>query len=78
MDSHILKWGNSLALRIPSVLTKELGMKEGTPIEINIKDNQVIITKKELYSLQAFIEQMTEENMNHENFDDTLVGKEEW
>ncbi len=78
MEGHILKWGNSLALRIPALFTKELGISEGTPVEINIKDNQVIITKKEAYSLKAFIAQMTEENMDHEIFDDPLIGKEEW
>ena len=78
MEGHILKWGNSLALRIPALLTKELGIKEGSSVEISIKDNQVVITKKEPYSLQVFLKQMTEENMNHELFDDTLIGKEEW
>lgn len=78
MEGHVLKWGNSLALRLPAVYAKEIGITEGTPVEIIIKDNQVIITKKEAYSLKSFLEQMTEENMNQESFDDALRGQEEW
>jgi antitoxin MazE len=30
------KWGNSLAIRLPSALVKELGLSEGDEIEISI------------------------------------------
>jgi antitoxin MazE len=30
------KWGNSLAVRLPSALVKELGLSEGDEIEISI------------------------------------------
>lgn len=32
----IAKWGNSLAVRIPSTLAKKLNLKEGTSVEIDI------------------------------------------
>lgn len=31
---HIAKWGNSLAVRLPADLVRELGLKEGDQIDL--------------------------------------------
>ncbi len=33
---QVAKWGNSLAVRLPSAVVKALGLKEGDEIEIRI------------------------------------------
>jgi antitoxin MazE len=33
---QVAKWGNSLAVRLPSAVVKTLGLKEGDEIEISI------------------------------------------
>ena len=33
---QVSKWGNSLAVRLPAVVVKALGLKEGDEIEISI------------------------------------------
>lgn len=33
---QVAKWGNSLAVRLPSAVVKMLGLKEGDKIEISI------------------------------------------
>jgi antitoxin MazE len=34
---HIARWGNSLAVRIPAKMIKELALKEGDEVEIELK-----------------------------------------
>jgi antitoxin MazE len=38
---QVSKWGNSLAVRLPSVVVDALGLKEGDQIEIRIADKRV-------------------------------------
>jgi len=33
---QIVKWGNSLALRIPKPVAEEAGVREGDPVEIAV------------------------------------------
>lgn len=37
---QVSKWGNSLALRLPAALVKNLGLKEGDEIEVVAADRQ--------------------------------------
>jgi antitoxin MazE len=44
---QLAKWGNSLAVRIPSKLVEELGLKEGDEIEFRrVQDGVVEIARK--------------------------------
>ncbi len=38
------QWGNSLAVRIPSVVAKAVGFKVGQPVEVSIQDAAVLVT----------------------------------
>ncbi len=35
------KWGNSLAVRIPSAVAKSVGFKVGQPVEVSAQDSAV-------------------------------------
>jgi antitoxin MazE len=35
---QVAKWGNSLAVRLPSTVVEALGLKEGDDIEIHVAD----------------------------------------
>lgn len=37
------KWGNSLAVRIPSQFAKKLGVKNGSQIELELLDHEIVI-----------------------------------
>ncbi len=76
MRVNIAKWGNSLGLRIPSALAHKAGIQEGTPVEISLKDHQIIITKS--YSLESLLEQVTPENIHKEIEMGPIHGKETW
>ena len=41
----ILKWGNSLALRIPSAIAKQLGINEGAEVKFHVDGKRLVIEK---------------------------------
>ena len=42
---QVAKWGNSLAVRLPAKLVRELGLKEGDQVELIKDDNQVRVRR---------------------------------
>lgn len=42
---QVAKWGNSLAVRLPAELVRELGLKEGDQIDL-MKDDSVIKVRR--------------------------------
>jgi antitoxin MazE len=38
------RWGNSLAVGIPSSLAKSVGFKVGLPVEVSAQDSSVLVT----------------------------------
>lgn len=39
----IRKWGNSLAIRIPQALAGHLEVTEGAPVELRVRDGELIV-----------------------------------
>lgn len=49
MNIRISKWGNSLALRIPAAVIKEIQLKEGDTVEANLtSDGSLVIRPQKL------------------------------
>ena len=46
MDALISKWGNSQGIRIPKDFLKTLGITSDTPLDIDIKNDSIVISKK--------------------------------
>jgi antitoxin MazE len=46
MQLNIKRWGNSLALRIPSDLAKAMNLQEDTPIELVLENGKLILSRK--------------------------------
>lgn len=38
------RWGNSLALRIPSSVARSVGFQVGQPVEVSVHDSTVVVT----------------------------------
>jgi antitoxin MazE len=76
MQINVTKWGNSLGVRIPLVLAKKIGIHEGTPVDVSIKNNQIMISKG--LSLQSMLNQVTPENTHKEVNIGQSCGKESW
>lgn len=43
---HVAKWGNSLAVRLPADLVRELGLKAGDEIELRRADEGLAVRRR--------------------------------
>jgi len=75
------KWGNSLAVRIPKIVSEDLGIEENAAISMLIDDGSLVITpvsgrKKRL---QKALNRITHENLPDEKEPfGKSVGRERW
>lgn len=77
MQSHVTKWGNSLGIRIPLSLAKEIGLAEGTQVDIRLDNDRIIICRKK-YTLEALLSQVSPKNIHDEVDTGPSVGREAW
>ncbi|HHX83496.1 MAG TPA: AbrB/MazE/SpoVT family DNA-binding domain-containing protein [Pseudomonadaceae bacterium] len=43
---QVAKWGNSLAVRLPAELVRELGLQEGDQIELKKQDDILLVRRQ--------------------------------
>jgi antitoxin MazE len=76
-ESQIVKWGNSLAVRIPKPLAEEAGVREGDPIVIEATQGLINLRpKKQVPTLRELVAQITPENRYEEIRTGPERGKE--
>ena len=80
MNATVQKWGNSLALRIPSSVAKEIRLRQGSAVEVVIEDGEMIVkpAKTRKLSLAQLLKGVTKENRHAEQDWGAPVGKEIW
>ncbi len=80
MVATIAKWGNSLAIRIPQNLAKEINLAEGSEVKLVLIDGKLTIEPivRRRYSLEELIEAMTPENVHTEIDSGVAIGNEVW
>ena len=80
MQTKVQKWGNSLAIRIPSAFVAEIGFGKDAEIEMNIVDGKLIVTPtlKQQFSLAALLSAIDENNIHHETDTGVPQGSEIW
>ena len=67
MHVQIQKWGNSLAFRIPRTFAKEAHMNQGTTVDLEIKEGNLIVSPlKKKTSLKDLLMKITESNIHRE------------
>ena len=76
MDTHIARWGNSLALRIPRPVADALRLAEGRSVELLVEEHQLVVRPHSRYRLDDLLAGITPENLPDTSFDDAPVGKE--
>ena len=77
VESSVSQWGNSLAVRIPSDMARQWGVRAGAAIEIIHRDGELVLRKKS-YDLTTMMSQITEENLHPEIQTGPPIGNEEW
>ena len=80
MVTKILKWGNSLGLRIPKSFAKEAGVEEGTDVDISLDGGRIVIrpAKPVRYQIANLVTEIREDNLHEEITTGDVVGREVW
>ncbi len=80
MGAIVEKWENSLAIRIPQNLAKEIHLAEGTQIDLSVIDGNLVIrpSSRERYALDELTKEITLENLHTEVDSGIAVGNEDW
>lgn len=78
--SSVKKWGNSLAVRIPTVVIQDLGLSENSSIQIisNGKSATIQPNKHKKPTLKELVAAITSENRHDEVDWGRPMGKEVW
>lgn len=77
-ETRIFKSGNSLAVRIPGVIAKQLNLQEGTPMEIDVDEGRLSLRAVgHAPSLDELIDRITPDNVHEEQIPN-LIGRERW
>jgi len=68
MTTIVQKWGNSLALRIPSSLAKDIHLHQGSVVEVAVVDGKMVLKPKgeSKFSLAQMLRGITNLNRHSE------------
>ena len=80
MKARIVRWGNSLALRIPKPFADEVRLVENSPVDVSVRNGNLVIVpvvEPEL-TLEELVSRITPENRHGETETGTAVGNEVW
>ena len=80
MEARLQKWGNSVGVRIPHNLLKELNIKVNDLINLELLENKIVITKQvnPKISLAERFKEYHGDNLAKEFTWDEARGKEIW
>ena len=62
--ASVQKWGNSIALRIPSATVKAWGVREGDSVELTVQDDALVAKpRRKRYTLDELLARCNKKNM---------------
>jgi len=89
MEVAVSTWGNSLGVRLPKIIGKTLGLKNGAKMSMSLEDGKLILfplkplsTLRHLsrsINLEEMVKRVTPQNKpNRQDFEDAPMGREVW
>ena len=80
MNATVQKWGNSLALRIPQALAKDIHLRQGSVVMLALVDGKMVVNPKgkHQYSLSRLLKAVTKKNRHSEHDWGGAAGAEIW
>jgi antitoxin MazE len=79
MKTVVAKWGNSLALRIPTAFAREIDATEGTEVELSVTRGKLVVAPaRRTYVLEDLIDGITPKNLHAETGWGKARGRETW
>jgi antitoxin MazE len=77
MKTHISRWGNSLAVRIPRAYAEQAGLSEGSQVEF-VAEGEALVLRKPRYRLAALLKQVRADHLHEEQDWGPRTGREAW
>ena len=84
MKVRFLKWGNSLALRVPKAFAQALGASVGKAANMEVRDGKLIVElakpnrRRRRYTLEQLVAGISPENRHRELEWGPRIGNEVW
>lgn len=80
MNATVQKWGNSLALRIPSRLAKEIRLRQGSAVEVAVEEGGLVVrpAKRRQFALSSLLKGVTKSNRHEATGWGAPAGEESW
>jgi antitoxin MazE len=77
MITKVLKWGNSLGIRIPKSIAERIQLFKGERVQMEILDDKIVIEAlEEDVSLDALLSGITPEKIDRNVWPDKPMGRE--
>src|SRR5262245_12275126 len=75
----VSKWGNSLGVRIPKGIAQDLGLIEGSVIDLRVEGGRLVAELVPSASLESLLARVTPRNLHGSLLDDDAPrGREAW
>jgi antitoxin MazE len=79
MNTTIRKWGNSLALRIPQAVARQIRVEEGDAVQLRVDaDGLNVRPSRPRYRLSDLVRGVTPKNRHTETDWGNVQGREVW
>jgi antitoxin MazE len=80
MTATVQKWGNSLAIRIPRSVARDVSLKDGSLVNLAVQDGKVVIEPSATpeYSLDDLLKGVSKRNLHRGVETGPAVGREAW
>jgi antitoxin MazE len=78
MKATIQKWGNSLGVRIPSIMAKDHMLQNGTEVELIEEADKIIIQPYKALRLEDLLNAIDEANIHEVISENGPRGNEAW
>ena len=80
MHSKLQKWGNSIGVRLPVKLIRELQLDSGSEVDIKAIRGRLVITpiRPTGFALEELLSQITDDNLHDETDWGQKTGRESW
>jgi antitoxin MazE len=73
----VQRWGNSLAVRIPAPLAKQLQVTEGSPVDVSVREGTLVVRPhRRQYRLKDLLKQCKPSQLHGEIDFGPDVGRE--
>ncbi len=78
VKAKIQKWGNSLGIRIPMSMIKNLSLENGSTVNIEEDQDKIIIETNRNRDINSLLDKITEANLHSQLDWGNSEGKEIW